>query len=105
MKLSQYKKRSIRNSQRINCHIYTWTFNKIKSKPNLYGGDKGNGMIQLAYIHETNRGELVESLTQQTLSQKSTVVRCRNVILKSNPELDSRVKYKAKKTIKKVPKK
>lgn len=81
----------------IHDNITQWTLEKIKSNPELFGGDNGNNEIILAYIKETNPFSFVSSLTTTTIAHSVAVSRARNKMLKDYPEFDFRIKNKPKK--------
>ena len=80
----------------INDTLKQWTYNKILSNPELYGGDNGNNAIILAYLQDTNPFGLVVSLTNDAIAHSVAVSRCKNKLLELHPELDFRVKNKPK---------
>ncbi len=77
--------------------IYVWAYEKIKSNPKVYGGDKSNPLIMKAYVQEFHNGEKAEQLADIVFSILSTVSRVKNDLLSKNPQFDLRVKNKGKK--------
>ena len=78
--------------------IYVWGYEKIKSNPKMYGGDKGSPLIMKAYIQEFHNGKKAEQLEDYVYSVLSTVNRVKNRLLEKNPQFDLRTKHKGKKT-------
>ena len=77
--------------------IYVWAYEKIKSNPKVYGGDKSNPLIMKAYVQEFHKGEKAELLGAFVFSILSTVSRLKNTILEANPQFDYRKVNKPKK--------
>lgn len=88
----------------INQSITEWTLNKLKSNPELYGGDNGNNEIILAYLKETNPFGFVIGLSSESIGHCVAVSRCKNKLLVSFPEYDYRVKNKPKSKKQKIKK-
>ena len=77
--------------------IYVWAYEKIKSNPKVYGGDKSNPIIMKAYVQEFHNGERADQLSDIVYSVLSTVSRVKNKLLKKNPQFDYRKINKSKK--------
>lgn len=80
--------------------LYRWTYDKIKSNPKKFGGDFSNPLIMYEYLKEFYANESVLQLEPQLMSILSTISRIKNKILRKNPHLDYRTKYKPKKEVK-----
>jgi len=76
--------------------LYEWTYDKIKSNPKKFGGDFSNSLIMYEYLKEFYADDKVMQLEPQLMSILSTVSRIKNKLLKKNPDLDYRTKYKPK---------
>ena len=76
--------------------LYKWTYDKIKSNPKKFGGDFSNSLIMYEYLKEFYADDKVMQLEPQLMSILSTVSRIKNKLLKKNPDLDYRTKYKPK---------
>ncbi|MCK9545108.1 MAG: hypothetical protein M0Q25_00210 [Sulfurospirillaceae bacterium] len=77
--------------------LYRWTYDKIKSEPKKFGGDFSNSLIMYEYLKEFYADDKVMQLEPQLMSILSTISRIKNKLLKKNPDLDYRTKYKPKK--------
>jgi hypothetical protein len=77
--------------------LYRWTYDKIKSDPKKFGGDFSNSLIMYEYLKEFYADDKVVHLEPQLMSILSTVSRIKNKLLRKNPHLDYRTKYKPKK--------
>ncbi|PHO12565.1 hypothetical protein CPG38_06875 [Malaciobacter marinus] len=82
--------------------LYKWTYEKIKSNPQKFGGDEGNPYIMHEYVMEHYGDNMVTSLQMQNFKIISSISRIRNILLEKNPQFDFRVKYKPKNTKNKV---
>ncbi len=69
-----------------------WTLKKIKSNPQLYGGDNGNPAIIKEYLSEVYQGTAVEDLPLNAISQSVAVSRMKNRLLEVHQEYDYREK-------------
>lgn len=76
--------------------LKAWAYDKIVSNPKKFGGDFGNAHIMYAYLIEFYGSSLVNELEEQQMSILSTISRDRNKLLLKHPELDCRIKHKAK---------
>lgn len=74
-----------------------WTFEKIKSNPQKFGGDNSNALIMHEYANEFHAVSYVMQLEPRFYSVLSTVSRIKNQLLEDNPQFDYRKKYKPKK--------
>jgi len=76
--------------------LYRWTYDKIQSNPKKFGGDFSNSLIMYEYLIEFYADDKVIQLEPQLMSILSTISRIKNKLLKKNPHLDFRTKYKPK---------
>jgi hypothetical protein len=76
--------------------LYRWTYDKINTNPKKFGGDFSNSLIMYEYLKEFYADDKVLHLEPQLMSILSTISRMKNKILKKNPHLDFRTKYKPK---------
>lgn len=83
-------------SELLRKQIHDWEYEKIKSNPRMYGGDKGSPLIMKAYIQEFHSGKKAEQLADSVYSILSTVNRVKNDLLLKNPQFDFREKNKPK---------
>lgn len=77
--------------------LYVWTYEKIKSNPQKFGGDNSNALIMHEYANEFHPNSYVMQLEPRFYSVLSTVSRIKNQLLEDNPQFDCRAKYKQKK--------
>jgi len=77
--------------------LYVWCYDKIKSNPKKFGGDFSNSLIMYEYLIEFYADDTISHLEPQLMSILSTISRIKNKLLKKNPHLDFRTKYKPKK--------
>jgi hypothetical protein len=77
--------------------LYVWTYDKIKSNPQKFGGDFSNSLIMYEYVKEFYSDNHVSQLEPQLMSVLSTISRIKNKLLNKNPHFDMRTKYKSKK--------
>lgn len=77
--------------------LFVWTYDKIKSNPEKFGGDYSSSFIMYEYLKEFYNGYLIDELEPQLMSILSTVTRAKNKLLEKNPQFDCRVKNKRKK--------
>ncbi|MEN4045806.1 hypothetical protein [Sulfurimonas sp. NWX367] len=76
--------------------LYVWTYDKIKENPEKFGGDFSNSLIMHEYLLCNHSDKKVVQLEPKDMSILSTVSRIKNKLLKKNPDLDYRTKYKPK---------
>ena len=55
-------------SELLRKQIHDWEYEKIKSNPRMYGGDKGSPLIMKAYIQEFHSGKKAEQFVNFTRS-------------------------------------
>lgn len=77
--------------------LYVWTYEKIKSNPQKFGGDNSNALIMHEYANEFHADSSVVQLEPEFYSVLSTVSRIKNQLLENNPHFDCRKKYRSKK--------
>jgi len=77
--------------------LYQWTYEKIKSNPKLFGGDKGNPAIILEYLQEMNFDKKINDVSLNSVSNSVWVSRAKNLILEEHQELDFRKRHRPKK--------
>lgn len=76
--------------------LAAWTYDTLKSDPNLYGGDHGNPLIMIKYLQETSTNDSITLITKESMSNAVSVSRLKNGMLLEYPELDHRTKNKPK---------
>ena len=74
--------------------LYKWTYDKLKSNPEKYGGDFGNPEIMHSFLLYFFGDKIVSSLEVHNFSVLSSISRIRNELLIENPQFDMRIKYK-----------
>ena len=89
-----FRTNTMKKHYTVSGELNQWVLGKLAKNPELYGGDKGNSAIQLAYIQEMNQGLEVEFLTLDEFTKSTS--RAKNALLKLYPELDYRIKNKPK---------
>jgi len=80
--------------------LQAWTYEKIESNPQKFGGDFSNSLIMYEYVKEFYSDNHVSQLEPQLMSILSTISRIKNKLLKKNPHFDMRTKYKPKTPLK-----
>lgn len=76
--------------------LCVWCYDKIKANPKKFGGDFSNSLIMYEYLIEFYADDTISHLEPQLMSILSTVSRIKNKLLKKNPHLDYRTKYRPK---------
>lgn len=80
--------------------LFVWTYEKIKSNPEKFGGDFSNSLIMYEYLKEFYPDYCISELEHTLMSVLSTVSRIKNKLLVSNPHFDYRTKHTPKKITK-----
>ncbi|WP_122894132.1 hypothetical protein [Arcobacter peruensis] len=80
----------------INNDIKIWTHKALVNNL-LFCKDEGSIQIVLKYMRIMYPGVTTNNLPPQAIKDSEKVRRYRNIILKDNPPLDKRLRYKPKK--------